>query len=149
MPLGTRTGPPLSEAEDGDSANRDELCKILGPKLGRVLPMAADATPGGRPLFLAHARATSAGDGRETAPSLPLLRPMVSDRAPHEQGCVYPNKGPRRDANASAAGAVPPGTRYYLFSEIFSPEWPVKRPLGAPARRKGGPAGLRPVPACC
>jgi hypothetical protein len=66
VPLGTRTGPPLPEAEEGNSANRDELCKILGPKLGRVLPMAADATPGGRPLFLAYARATSAGVDRKT-----------------------------------------------------------------------------------
>ena len=27
----------------------------------------------------------------------------------------------------------------------FSPEWPVKRPLGAPARRKGGLRGLSAV----
>ena len=27
----------------GASANRDELCKILSPKLGRDLPMTADA----------------------------------------------------------------------------------------------------------
>ena len=33
-------------------------------------------------------------------------------RSALEPGCVYPNKGPRRDANASAAEAVPSGTRY-------------------------------------
>ncbi len=30
--LGRRTGPPLPEAEDGDSANRDELCKTSPPR---------------------------------------------------------------------------------------------------------------------
>ncbi len=45
-------------------------------------------------------------------------------RSALEPGCVYPNKGPRRDANASAAEAVPSGTRYYLFSENFSPGRP-------------------------
>ena len=67
MSLGRRTGPPLPEAEDGDSANRDELCKILGPKLGRVLPMAAAATPRGRPQYAAPRDeiASSASGGRE------------------------------------------------------------------------------------
>ena len=93
VPLGRRTGPPLPEAEDGDSANRDELCKILSPKLGRVLPMSAAATPRGRPQY---------ADPRDE-----IASSASGDRCRSalEPGCVYLNKGPRRDANASAARA--------------------------------------------
>ncbi len=38
-----------------------------------------------------------------------LLRRGARCRSTREPGCVYPNKGPRRDANASAAEAVPIG----------------------------------------
>ena len=69
IPLGTRTGPPLPEAKDDDSANREELCKILGPKLGRVLPMAAAAPPRGRPQYAAlrDEIAPFASGGRKTS----------------------------------------------------------------------------------
>ncbi len=44
-----------------------------------------------------------------------LQQSRAGCRSAPEPGCVYPNKGPRRDANASAAGAVPSGTRYGPF----------------------------------
>ncbi len=105
VPLGRRTGPPLSEAEDGDSANRDELCKILGPKLGRVLRWRP-------PLPPAEGRCRSApedwvllGKNRWRRPltkrSLPGTRPKTtgSVRAP------FPTQPSRRDGRPTP----PPG----------------------------------------
>ena len=73
VPRGTRTGQPLPQAEAGDAKHRDWIGKTapsnsLRPRAFlRTQPSrrdrAADATPGGRPLFLAYARATSAGAG--------------------------------------------------------------------------------------
>ncbi len=155
VPLGRRTGPPLPEAEDGDSANRDELCKILGPKLGRVLPMAAAATPRGRPQYAAprdEIASSASGDRCRSAlePGLPVATCMVRALAEMDQNnsrcsihflLQQSRAGSLRELRSGRAGpayaaeAVPPGTRYYLFSEIFSPEWPVKHPTGASGTR--------------
>ncbi len=69
VPLGTRTGQPLPQAEDGDAKHRD----WLSPKLGRDFPMTADATPRRKAAISRYARATSAGVSRETAPPLLYL----------------------------------------------------------------------------
>ena len=84
--------------------------------------------------------------------SVSVIVPGVAEarglcRSALEPGCVYPNKGPRRDANASAAEAVPSGTRYYLFSENFSPGRPGSSAERHPrqntqrVRRGGAPIG--------
>ena len=75
----TPVGVPSGTDRAGDAKHRDKLTS----KLSRDLPMAADATPRRRDATFAPLTCAAAGVSRETAPSLPLLRPtLYSDRAP-------------------------------------------------------------------
>ena len=128
VPLGRRTGPPLSEAEDGDSANRDELCKILGPKLGRALPMAAAAPPRGRPQYAAPRAeiASSASGGRQTTPPSSSAQRSPSARLfPHSR---LVETGGRRH---------PPAARRNVRSAHLRCRWRRPVPLGT----RHGPSG--------
>ncbi len=56
--------------------------------------------------------------------SVSVIVPGVAEarglcRSALEPGCVYPNKGPRRDANASAAGASPQGVLLAVRTRNF------------------------------
>ncbi len=65
-------------------------------------------------------------------------------------GAQFP---PARALRLSSEIVQTHGTRLKRFRwradrDGFAAEWPVRRPMGTPARRKGSPRGLSAVPAC-